>query len=79
MISVSLSRCGSVVSVKLWVCAVGQSVCQGCGSVVSIRLWVCAVGQSVGLAVGLCPAMCLCFIPSETKKHQDGARKFHGV
>jgi hypothetical protein len=60
VLSVILSSCGSVVSAKLWVCAVGQSVRQTVG-LISVRLWVCAIGQSVklwvcsiGLAVGLC-------------------------
>ena len=40
----------SVLSVKLWICAVGQSVSlSSCGSVVSVRLLVCAVGKAVGI------------------------------
>jgi hypothetical protein len=70
VLSVSLSSSGSVVSVrllvcaisdlsvKLWVYAVGQNVglcCRSsCGTVLSVMLWVCVVGKSVGKALVLC-------------------------
>ena len=55
-----LRRC-VVLSVKLWVCVVGQDTglwyrivgWSRCESVLSVKLWICALGQSVCQALGL--------------------------